>query len=49
MAGETVPGVHAKLARAAKRNPQKAVAARLTPGIDGPKAARAAIQIKTDP
>jgi len=43
MAGETIPGVRAKLARTVKRHAPKVAVA------DGPKAARAAIRVKTDP
>src|SRR5262245_14011447 len=50
MARETVPGVHAKLTRSAKRKAQKFTGVTsITPGIDGSKAARAAIQVKTNP
>ena len=50
MAGETIPGVRAKLARSAKRSEQKITGATaLTPGIDSTKAARAAMRVVTDP
>jgi len=57
MASETVPGVRAKLAVARKRakevarkNAPKISSVRaLTPGIDSPKAARAAMAVKVDP
>src|SRR5689334_9712698 len=50
MAGDTVPGVRAKLARGAKRGARKIVgASALTPGIDSTQAARAAMRVVTDP
>ena len=50
MASQTVSNVRAKLARDSKRNARKITGATpLTPGSDGAKAARAAIQVKTDP
>src|SRR5512147_3167202 len=50
MASQTVCQVRAKLARDAKRDARKFTgAAPLTPGSDSAKAARAAIQVKTDP
>src|SRR6187551_1759596 len=50
MASQTVSSVRAKLARDAKRGAGKITdAAPPTPSNDGAKAARAAIQVKTDP
>jgi len=50
MAGETIPGVRAQLARSAKRSEQKITGATaLAPGIDSTKAARAAMRVVTDP
>jgi ribonucleoside-diphosphate reductase alpha chain len=49
MASHTVSNVRAKLARDAKRKIVNTGATPLTPGSDGAKAARAAIEVKTDP
>ena len=49
MAGETVPGVRAKPARPSRNAAKIKSAAALTPGIDSPKAARAAIDVRIDP
>jgi ribonucleoside-diphosphate reductase alpha chain len=49
MASETVSGVRAKLARSRASAAKISSVRPLTPGIDSPKAARAAIQVKVDP
>jgi len=49
MAGETVPGVRAKLARNAKRSARKITSAIAHVSHDGIKAARAAMRVTTDP
>jgi len=48
MAGETVSGVRARLARK-KVTVRITGATPVTPGIDSPRAARAAIEVRTDP
>jgi ribonucleoside-diphosphate reductase alpha chain len=50
MAGESVPAVHAKPARVAHENARRITPATpLVPGVDGLKAARAAMHVETDP
>jgi len=50
MAGETVPGIRAKIERSARNSAKKITrVAAATPGIDSAKAARAAIHVDIDP
>src|SRR5687768_17298721 len=50
MAGDTVPAMRAKAPRAARKSAVKIKrATALTPGMDSAKAARAAIEVRTDP
>src|SRR6186713_2623156 len=49
MAGETASAVRSKLAREARKSAQKIIKQSLKAGTDGPKAARAALEVKIDP